>query len=123
MNLVSADIAGNLEAHGAKFQNKEKIASFGGMKVGGYAVFNDVVFEGPVTFVGADVAGNFAAGKTKFKNKEKDASFGGMKLGGRGFFNDAVFEGPVSFNYADFNSLDLSNTSGQRSPPNSTCRE
>ena len=80
------------------------------MKVGGYAFFNDAVFEGPVNFFGADIAGNFAAGKAKFKNKEKDVSFSGMKLGGHAFFNDAVFEGPVNFNYADFAWLDLSKT-------------
>ena len=37
VDFVSADIAGNFEADGARFQNKEKTADFGSMKVGGYA--------------------------------------------------------------------------------------
>jgi hypothetical protein len=41
VDFISADIASNFEANGAKFQNKEKEANFGGMKVGGYAFFND----------------------------------------------------------------------------------
>ena len=39
-----ANIAGNFEANGAKFQNKEKTADFGSMKVGGYASIKSAVF-------------------------------------------------------------------------------
>jgi hypothetical protein len=49
VDFVSADVAGNFEANGAKFQNKEKTADFSGMKVRGYAFFNGAVFEGPRT--------------------------------------------------------------------------
>jgi len=109
VDFVSADVAGNFEANGAKFQNKEKEASFSGMKVGGYASFKSAVFEGPADFGSADIAGNLQAQGAKFQNKEEMASFSSMKVGGDVSFNDAVFEGPVRFILADI----AGNFSGQ----------
>ena len=109
VDFVSADVASNFEANGAKFQNKEKEASFSGMKVGGYASFKSAVFEGPADFGSADIAGNLQAQGAKFQNKEEMASFSSMKVGGDVSFNDAVFEGPVRFILADI----AGNFSGQ----------
>ena len=67
------------------------------MKVGGYAFFNDAVFEGPVNFALAEIATALSANEAKFQNKETEANFSSMKIGGYTFFNDAVFEGPVNF--------------------------
>ena len=50
VNFESADITGNFGVPGAKFQSKKEPALFALMKVGGYAVFNDAVFYGPVDF-------------------------------------------------------------------------
>src|SRR5438132_61069 len=108
VNFGSADIAGNFEADGAKFQNQEQEASFNAIKVGNSAFFRKAIFEGPVNFVTADIAGNFEANEAKFQNQEKEANFNGMKVGGSAFFSNAVFEGPVNFSDADFAWLDLS---------------
>src|SRR4029453_156970 len=80
VNFSSADITGNFEARGAKFQNKEKAANFNSIKVRGDAFFNDAVFEGPVVFVLADIAGSFIMAKAKFQSKEMEANFSGMKV-------------------------------------------
>ena len=56
VNFVGTDVAGNFAAGKTKFKNKEKDASFGGMKLGGRGFFNDAVFEGPVNFNYADFA-------------------------------------------------------------------
>ena len=56
VDFISADFASDLHMNGAKFQNKEQGASLSGMKVGGYAFFNDAVFEGPVNFGYSDFA-------------------------------------------------------------------
>ena len=108
VNFDTADIAGNCEANGAKFQNQEQEASFNAIKVGNSAFFRKAIFEGPVNFVTADIAGNFEADEAKFQNQEKEADFHGMKVRGRAFFSNAVFEGPVNFSDADFAWLDLS---------------
>ena len=108
VDFISADIA-NFEANGAKFQNKEKEATFNSMKVRGYAFFKNAVFEGPADFGSADIAGNLEAQAAKFQNKEKPASFSSMKVGGDVSFNDAVFEGSASFILADI----ASNFSGR----------
>ena len=50
VDFESADIAGNFDLSGAKFQSKNEPALFRLMKVGGYAVFRDTVFYGPVDF-------------------------------------------------------------------------
>ena len=100
VDFISADIA-NFEANGAKFQNKEKDATFNSMKVRGYAFFKNAVFEGPADFGSVDIAGNLEAQGAKFQNKEKIANFSSMKVGGDAYFNDGVFEGPVSFILAD----------------------
>ena len=71
------------------------------MKVGGYAFFNDAVFEGPVNFGLAEIATALSANQAKFQNKETEANFSSMKVGGYAFFNDAVFEGPVTFVLAE----------------------
>ena len=101
VDFISADIASNFEANGAKFQNKETEATFNSMKVRGYAFFKNAVFEGPADFGSADIAGNLEAQGAKFQNKEKIANFSSMKVGGDAYFNDGVFEGPVSFILAD----------------------
>jgi uncharacterized protein YwqG len=101
VDFISADIASNFEANGAKFQNKETEATFNSMKVRGYAFFKNAVFEGPADFGSADIAGNLEAHAAQFQNKEKFANFSSMKVGGDASFNDAVFEGPVSFILAD----------------------
>jgi Icc-related predicted phosphoesterase len=101
VDFVSADVVSNFEANGTKFQNKEKIANFSGMKVRGYAFFNGAVFEGAADFASADIGSNFEAHGARFQNKEKIANFASMKVGGDVSFNDAVFEGPVSFILAD----------------------
>jgi uncharacterized protein YjbI with pentapeptide repeats len=101
VDFVLADIAGNFEANGAKFQNKERTADFSGMKVRRDASFNSAVFEGPVDFGSADITGNFEAQMAKFQSKEKGASFSSTKIGGNASFFDAVFEGPVIFTLAD----------------------
>jgi hypothetical protein len=100
VDFISADIA-NFEANRAKFQNKEKEATFNSMKVRGYAFFKNAVFEGPADFGGADIASNLQAQDARFQNKEKSANFSSMKVGGDASFNDAVFEGPVSFILGD----------------------
>jgi uncharacterized protein YjbI with pentapeptide repeats len=105
-----ADIARNFIADGVRFQNKEKYASFGSMKVGGTASFRRAVFKGPVDFVGADIASEFVAQGAEFHNKETGAGFSSMKVRGSAFFNSAVFKGPVDLHYADFAWLNLSNT-------------
>lgn len=101
VDFVAANITGNFEADGAKFQNREKTADFGSMKVGGYASIKSAVFDGPAEFGSADIASNFNAQGARFQNKEKDANFSTMKVGGDASFNNAVFEGPVSFILAD----------------------
>jgi uncharacterized protein YjbI with pentapeptide repeats len=101
VDFVAANIAGNFEASGAQFQNKEKTADFGSMKVGGYASFKSAVFEGPADFGSAEIASNFGAHGARFQNKEAQANFSGMKVGGDASFNDSVFEGPVNFSLAD----------------------
>ena len=101
VDFVSADITGNFEANGARFQNREKTADFGSMKVRGYASIKNAVFEGPVDFGSADIASNLGAQGAKFQNKETEANFSNMKVGGDAYFNDAIFEGPVSFILAD----------------------
>src|SRR5258707_15086935 len=69
----SVNIASIFATPGAKFQNKEKQANFGGMKVGGYAFFNDAVFEGPVNFNYADFACLVLAKTAMLKNTAKFA--------------------------------------------------
>jgi hypothetical protein len=101
VDFVAADIAGNFEGNGARFQNKEKTADFGSMKVGSYASIKSAVFEGSADFGSADIASNLEAQGARFQNKEKIASFSSMKVGGDASFNDAVFEGPVRFILAD----------------------
>jgi uncharacterized protein YjbI with pentapeptide repeats len=108
VDFSGADIASNFAAIGAKFQNKEKTATFVAMKVRGAAFFEKAVFEGPVNFVAAEIASSFGANEAQFHNKEKGASFNAMKVQGAAFFVKAVFEGPVDFSYADFTALDLS---------------
>src|SRR5439155_1429064 len=103
-----ADIGSEFHMDEAKFQNKEKEASFNGMKVGHDAFFKKAIFEGPVDFSEADIASQFGTGEAKFQNKEKTAIFNGMKVGGAAFFDNAVFEGPVDFSYAEFAWLNLS---------------
>ena len=106
VDFVSADIASNFEADGAKFQNKEEEALFNAMKVGNTAFFRKAVFEGPVDFVTAGIANSLVANEAQFKNTEKRAIFNSMKVGHTAFFSDAVFEGPVDFGSADIaNSL------------------
>ena len=101
VDFVAANITSNFEVQGAKFQNKEKTADFGSMKVGGYASFKGAVFEGPADFGSADIASNFAAQGVRFQNKEAEASFSSIKVGGDISFDGAVFGGPVRFILAD----------------------
>ena len=56
VDFESADITGNFGVAGAKFQSKKEPALFRLMKVGGYAVFNDAAFYGPVDFRYAEFA-------------------------------------------------------------------
>src|SRR5882762_920900 len=86
VDFGSADIASNLGAQVAKFQNKETEANFSNMKVGGDAYFNDAIFEGPVSFILADIAGNFTGYAARFQNKEKGANFSSLKVRGYAFF-------------------------------------
>src|SRR5437660_588884 len=88
--------------NGAKFQNKQKDASFSAIKVGGYAFFNDAVFEGPMDFIKADIASKFDANGAKFQNNDKRGTFDLMKVRGSALFYAAVFEGAVNFVGADF---------------------
>lgn len=62
VDFESADITGNFGVPGATFQSKKEPALFRLMKVGGYAVFNDAVFYGPIDlryaeFVWLDLSG------------------------------------------------------------------
>jgi hypothetical protein len=93
VDFAAADIAAQLVADGARFQNKEKEANFNSMKVGGAAFFKGAVFEGAVDFVGADFASQFVANGAQFQNKEQGASFDDMKVRGAALFYAAVFEG------------------------------
>jgi uncharacterized protein YjbI with pentapeptide repeats len=56
VDFESADITGNFGVPGAKFHSKKEPALFRLMKVGGYAVFNDAAFYGPVDFRYAEFA-------------------------------------------------------------------
>jgi uncharacterized protein YjbI with pentapeptide repeats len=101
VNFSSADITGNFEARGAKFQNEETGANFNSTKVRGDAFLSDAVFKGPVVFVMADIAGSFLVTKAKFQNKEKEANFSGIKVGGYAVFSHVVWQGPVNLSLAD----------------------
>ena len=80
---ASANFNGMKSEGTVSFENSafKADAGFNSMKVG-RAVFNDVVFEGPVDFVSADITGNFEANGARFQNKEKTADFGSMKVRG-----------------------------------------
>jgi hypothetical protein len=117
VNFRGANITRQFQAFQAQFKDKEKEASFDGMKVGQDAFFEKAVFEGPVNFVLADIATNFQGEGAKFKNKRKEAIFSGMKVGHQAFFYDVVFEGPVDFRYADFGLLALSSPSSPKVAP------
>jgi uncharacterized protein YjbI with pentapeptide repeats len=95
-----ANIAGSLEAQGAKFQNKEREVTFNRINVGQAASFSDATFEGAVDFASANIF-SFEVSRTKFQNKEREVSFNAMKVGQAAFFDNAVFEGPVDFVGAD----------------------
>jgi uncharacterized protein YjbI with pentapeptide repeats len=99
--FILADIAGDFDAKGAKFQNRQKEVSFDGMKVGSRALFQNAVFEGPVHFISADIASYFDADGAKFQNKQKEVNFSNMKIRADAFFNNAVFDGSVDFGGAD----------------------
>ena len=80
--------------------NKEQVATFNSMKVGGNAFFTGAVFEGPVNFGLADIVGNFVANEAQFKNKEQGTTFNRMKVG-RASFTKTMFEGPADFYMVD----------------------
>jgi hypothetical protein len=101
VDFISANIANDFVADGARFLNNLAEATFNSMKVGGHAMFRNTVFEGPVSFGAAAIAGQFGANEAQFENKENQANFTSMKVGHAAFFKNAVFEGPVNFGGAD----------------------
>jgi hypothetical protein len=56
-----ADIGGQFNALGARFESKDQLANFNGLKVGQHAIFQGAIFSGPVIFASADIAGQFIA--------------------------------------------------------------
>jgi len=67
------------------------------MKVGGYAFFDDAVFEGPVTFVLAEIAGSFHATGAKFSEQGKASQLQQHEDPRRTPSSKiAAFEGPVN---------------------------
>jgi hypothetical protein len=66
------------------------------MKVGGDAIFDASVFEGPVYFTRAEIAGQFQATKAQFKD-----FFSPIKVGGDAILDASVFEGPAYFTGAE----------------------
>ncbi len=56
VSFLAADIPNEFHADQAQFKDKEKGATFNGMKVGQSAFLHNVVFEGPVALRYADVA-------------------------------------------------------------------
>jgi len=90
----------------ASFNNEKETANFFRMKVGGDAIFNLTVFDGPVFFSEVSIANNFQVG-AKFNNQKNEAYFYRMKVAGYTFF-DGTFQGPVDLSQANFGSLDVS---------------
>jgi hypothetical protein len=107
--FTRADIAGNLVAYSAQFQNTQSGVSFWKLKVGGDASFVSTCFHGPVSFTRAEIIGNFQAIGAKFQDTQKGADFNNIKVGGDASFDHAKFKGPVDLRYTDFALLDLSN--------------
>ncbi len=114
VDFGSADIKGQFNADGAKFESKENKANFNAMKVGQSAFFREAVFQGPVGFGNVDIKRQFVADKAQFLH-ETPADFEGIKVELPAFFRDAVFQGVINMNDASF--LDLLINPKTSSPP------
>jgi hypothetical protein len=101
VDLVAADIGGQLSASGARFLSPKHTADFYGLKVRREAYFNNTTFKGPVNFNNADISGNFTVREAWFSHKNGLANFTRLRVGQDAIFNQATFQGPVSFAGAD----------------------
>ena len=88
------EIAGNLEALGAEFQD----AQFERVRVGGDLLLHDAVFHGAATLDDVLVGGALRAPGAQFRAR---TSFRSMVVRGQARFGEAVFSGPVDFSYAE----------------------
>jgi len=90
------ETANDFNAEHAVFQSTNR-AKFYGVKIGGQAIFDEVLFGGAVDFGDAMVEKNMEAFGARFTNPDTEASFFGMKVAGSAFFTNTVFAGPVNF--------------------------
>ena len=84
-----------LSANKARFLNKQDVANFDTVKVGGPVFFREATFAGPVSFLYAVISGSFEIRRAMFTNPDKEVSFNAMRIEGGFFAEQAVFEGPV----------------------------
>jgi hypothetical protein len=107
-----------------RFENKEKMAKFQGLKVEGMVDFSQAQFAGPANFILAQIKGNFLATGTTFGDNHSfkqlqhltsdsftfNTDFGSMKVDGFAIFEDVLFARSVSFRNAHFANLYLDGT-------------
>ncbi len=103
VNFENVEIGGHFSSIKAKFTNQDNSQiSFKGMKVGGDALFKDVVFKGEANFDNMDVGRKLIFSNTEFSNESKVISFSGTKVKSRVLFEKARFYGGADFTRVDF---------------------
>jgi hypothetical protein len=96
-NFVAAQIGSEANFGEARFNSKDKPASFDGAKIAGVAAFQDSIFEGEARFVAAQLGSEANFGGARFNSKDKPASFDGVKIAGVAAFQNSIFEGGARF--------------------------
>lgn len=101
------DVAGVLQAGGARFEETNGTASFNNLKVGGTAWFTNASFAGAVDFKYSRFASDLRLDGARFTHATAFASFEGVKVEGGTSFLQAQFAGYASLKDSRFNALDL----------------
>lgn len=98
--------AGSLSAGNAQFLSREQTVSFENFQAES-AFFNNVIFNGPVSFYGVKIGGHFVATGAQFLREDTPVSFVNMDVGETLYLDQTVFESGADFRYGsvgkDFN--------------------
>ena len=104
-----------------RFENRNSLAEFRGLKVDGQVAFKRAQFAGPANFILSHIKGNFQAEDATFEDNHPfrelqaitadsftfNVDFGSMQVDGFAIFEDALFTRSVSFRNARFGNLYL----------------
>jgi hypothetical protein len=113
-----------LKGQYVRFENRDKLTEFRGLKVDGFVDLLRAQFSGPVNFILSHIKGNFQAAGATFDDDHSflelqsithdsftfNTDFGSMQVDGFAIFENARFARSVSFRNAQFGNFYLDGT-------------